>query len=432
MFDNLAQMMQPQQGGMQQSQEQMPMQRADPIANAGMLIMSGMLPRDAYVQGAKMAREQEVGEIERQKQQQAQMQQHQFRQLADYVRSNPNATNQEIAGAALQMGVNPANVPAFVNTIGTQEKLVEDRARGGAPTIYEKRAGVHTGTRPAMSGVPTNVGGVPTQGQGATNVQAQGLPNMGLTPGEMSEEQALRLAQAPVQGNNSPQNQQESEERETADEFLDYSLKTNPPKSEVPFKEVALHNQKTFDKFKEKNITQKLGAARDMNEGLNKLLEASEKFQTGFAGDFRLGAQQLGEYLGITDPESVAAGELIRKVSAKIVLDFAKQMGGGVVSDKDIKFLKEMVPTLSNTPEGNRQIVEYFKRLTNVSEAYATAAEKYYDTYGNLNGFEGTFNKFYKKRGDIFAKEIAEQETIKKAEKAYNANEKYAREHGLL
>lgn len=398
---------------------------------AGQLIASGMLPKDAYVQAAKVFRDQELTNIDRQKQQMQQVQQHQYKQLADYVRSNPNASNQEIVGAALDLGVNPANVPAFVATVGSQEKLIEDKLRGGAPVIHQYRAGKHTGVRSAMGGMPANLGGTPLNNNMATtqNVPSNNTaqPNSaGLDYDNMTEEQRLQIANTPIQG------QQTMEEKEPADEFLDYSLKVNPKKNEIPLKEVALHNQKTFDKFKEKNITQKLGAARDMNEGLNKLLEASEKFQTGFAGDFRLGTQQLGEYLGLADPENVAAGELIRKVSAKIVLDFAKQMGGGVVSDKDIKFLKEMVPTLSNTPEGNRQIVEYFKRLTNVSEAYATAAEKYYDTYGNLNAFEGTFNKFYKQRGDIFAKEIAELEVTKKAEKAYEANEKYAREHGLL
>jgi len=404
---------------------------------AGQLIASGMAPQDAYVQAAKIFREQEIGNIEKQKQQIKQTEEHKFRELADYIRSNPNATNQEITARALEAGGGFANIPAFVNTIGTQEKLVEDKLRGGGPTIYSSRAGQFTGNRPAVDGVPTNIGGVRTNtAMGAqntrSNTQNAPLANMGLPPGEMTEEQALKLAQAPVQGANASQEQQVPEERETADEFLDYSLRTNPPKTEAPFKEVAVHNQKTFDKFKETNITKKLEAARDMNEGLNSLLEASEKFQTGFAGDARLAAKQLGEYLGLADPENVAAGELIRKVSAKIVLDFAKQMGGGVVSDKDIKFLKEMVPSLANTPEGNRQIVEYFKRLSRASEAYATSAEKYFDTYGNLNAFEGTFNQFYKKRGDIFAKEIAEQEVIKKAEKAYEANEKYAREHGLL
>jgi hypothetical protein len=139
MFDNLAQMMQPQQSGMQQPQGQMPMQRADPIANAGMLIMSGMLPRDAYVQGARMAREQEVGEIERQKQQVQQMQQLQLAQLLQGGGQDAGGFDQMSAqqklGALVGSGQRLGDAAAAVTAL--QPNPLQNTFKGPGGALYQ-------------------------------------------------------------------------------------------------------------------------------------------------------------------------------------------------------------------------------------------------------------------------------------------------------
>jgi len=425
MFDSLSNVLQQQpQGSAEQGYQ---LEQMNTAGIAGKLIAFGMQPKDAYVQAAQLSRQQEMGNIERQKQQTEQQQRFQFSQLADFVRSNPNVSNQELAAAALHLGVNPANVPAFVGTLGTQERIIEDKLRGQAPTIFTNRAGTFTGQRSADGAqLPIgNMNGMPSQ----PDIQSVPPPNMGAPAREMTEEQALQLAMAPAQPALAEQALQ-NEERDITDDFIDFANKYRPKKNEVPTLSMNEIHQRNFDKFREKKIDPALEAARNMDLHLNEILDASQIFRTGALGEQRLAAKQIGEYLGIANPQEVAAGELIRKASAKMVLDFAKQMPG-VISDKDIKFLKEMVPTLSTTPEGNQQIIEYFKRLNDVSGEYAMAAERYFRERGNMNDFQSTFHKYYAKQ-PLFAKEIAEREERKNKAEDRKMKLEAVRKAGLL
>lgn len=397
----------------------------------GALIATGMNPQDAYIQAATLVRAQEASNIAQQKQQQEEMQQHQFRQLADYVRSNPNATNQEIAGAALQMGVNPANVPAFVATIGTQEKLIEDTIRGGGPTIYTNRAGQFTGSRAAVDGIPTNVGGVRTNNTAPNNANMSkpDMRNAGLDYDNMTDEQRLQIADTPVQ-DYAPKQTGNSKIKASTDEFIQYSDQFRPKSMETPTLKDKEIDKKSYHKFLESTIAPTLKATQELDVHLDEILDASKKFTTGSLADHRLAAKKLGTFLGIDNAEEVAAGELIEKASAKMVLDFAKLMKG-VVSDKDIAFLNKMVPTLMTTPEGNKQIVQYFKRINEHNRAYARGASRYFQERGHVNDFAEVFDEYTQSK-PIFAEEIAEQEAKEEAQAKYKADEEYARKHGLL
>jgi len=368
---------------------------------AGQLIASGVMPRDAYVQAAQIAHGQEQTNIERQKQEIEQMQKHQYSQLADYVRSNPNASNQEIAAAALQMGVNPANVPAFVNTLGTQERIIEDKLRGGGPTIYSTRAKSFTGSRPAVEGVDTNVGGRSTQKEAA--------PNAGYNPGEIPEDAALKLAQTPVDQQTITTSQTGKPAiKASTDDFVQFANIFRPKSNEVPTLPDKALDKRNYHKFKDSTIEPVLKATQELDTHLDELTRASKIFETGALADKILIAKKIGQRFGIDNAEEIAAGELIEKASAKMVLDFAKLMKG-VVSDKDIAFLNKMVPTLMTTPEGNKQIIDYFKRLNAHNRAYANSASRYYNERKHINDFAEVYDE-YTQSQPIFANEIAQLE----------------------
>ena len=369
------QMMQPQQGLEQQGVPE------TPTSLAGLLIMSGVTPQDAYVQGAQMFREQEHARIEQYKQQQKQNERMQFTQLADYLKQNPTASNQELAAAGLQMGVNPANLPAFLGALGTEEKIIEDKLRGQGPQIFTKKAGVYSRNPPISNPMTPNA--------------SQFEPR--LAPEEMSEIEALNIAKTPVKPTTPKM-------KASTDEFVSFADNFRPNSTETPTLKTKEIDQKNYHKFKETSIEPILKASEELDTHLGEITDASKKFKTGFAADKRLAAQKLGNYLGIDNAEEVAAGELIEKASAKMVLDFAKLMKG-VVSDKDIAFLQKMVPTLMASPEGNKQIIKYFKRLNTHNRKYANAASRYYSDRKHINDFAEIYDE-YTQSTPIFAEEI--------------------------
>jgi len=69
--------------------------------------------------------------------------------------------------------------------------------------------------------------------------------------------------------------------------------------------------------------------------------------------------------LGITD--DVAPAQAAKAITNEIALQLRNPAGGagmpGALSDKDREFLLQMVPSLETTPEGNKTLVDYWRRL---------------------------------------------------------------------
>jgi hypothetical protein len=381
MFENLAQMMQQPQVGMPQGQ--MPMQRPDAIANAGMLIMSGMLPKEAYVQGARMAREQEMGLIAQQKQAAAQNERMQYNQLADYLRQNPNASNQELAAMGLQLGVNPVNLPAFLGALGTQEQVVEDKLYGGPPQIFTKTAGVYK--RPDMQS--------PRETSTSKNrtIENGNLPNAGHTAGEMKEGEAIELAKTPVAvaENNEP--------IENDEKFIQYVDKIRPQADEPRMTlDKEKINLKNYQKYRDEHITPIFQTVDSFRDELSLIRNASKIFETGALADKREAALALGKEFNISNPEKLAAAEIIRKASSQLSATMLKKLGGRVLA-AEIPFVQQQVPLLTTSEEGNRQIMDYLEKINDRQENMANAAELFFEKRNHINGFDRYYNKFLKK-----------------------------------
>lgn len=82
---------------------------------AGQLIASGVMPKDAYVQAAKMFRDQEVVNLERQKQEQQQQMALQAAKL--FQQGEANGTPQNTLAQLLSMGMRPQDAAALVQTM---------------------------------------------------------------------------------------------------------------------------------------------------------------------------------------------------------------------------------------------------------------------------------------------------------------------------
>jgi hypothetical protein len=78
----------------------------------------------------------------------------------------------------------------------------------------------------------------------------------------------------------------------------------------------------------------------------------------------------------------------------------------GSLSDSDRKFLEGMSPSLSDTPEGNRLVIDYYKRVANRQMDMAQQSEKYFDENGTYKGFRKQWDE-YVKTNPLFASKEA-------------------------
>jgi hypothetical protein len=321
----------------------------DTLSLAGLLRLQGVPEKDAYIQAAGLNRQRQLQELQQQEAQTAQMQQMQLAQLGQQIAQNPNMSTNDIVATLMQSGaVAPANIAGIAGLLMPQEKVMEDKIFGEEPRVISSRGGAIQGVRPL--GNP-----------GGEGVFQKAEASMAETP-KTAVGQFLQMSDAYA-----PNRKETLREREI--------------------------NKKDFNEFKKNRISPVLDSVRESDTNFNEIEKALKLFKTGTGADYRLGAKKLGNYLGLKNSEEVAAGELIEKASAKLVLDFAKQMKG-VVSDKDIAFLSKMVPALSATPEGNRQIIEYYRKANERMKEYAKASEKYYSKNRTLEGFENAWADF--------------------------------------
>jgi hypothetical protein len=341
MFDSLSQMMQ--QGGqqqpIQQPQRQQPLIQHDAMGLAGMLILGGMKPQDAYVQGAKMAREEEYSQYERQKQQAEQMQRQQYSQLADYVRNNPNVSNQELAGAAMQLGVNPANIPAFLGALGAEDKVVQDSVYG--PTIFRKHAG-----------------SIERDGQQQINTN----PNMDTS--------------TTANGINTPPplvNRVEAREK----------YKSDLRKDERKEKENAEYN---------KELAESSSNATDLLEQLDTM---KQLIPNVFTAPFAESKYSFNKTLGI-NPEKTADYELFKKYYSDMVFDLLSTQKG-VQTNEDRKEMAKTKPGPENTEEGNMAIAKSMEAMLTRRLEHNIAVSEYMKQGGSKTEFEKIWRTYAKK-----------------------------------
>lgn len=122
--------------------------------------------------------------------------------------------------------------------------------------------------------------------------------------------------------------------------------------------EMAKLHAKTYD-----TLRNNAAGADQLSDQLDVIEQAIKTgIQTGYAGDQLQYARRLGATLGVANADKAAAGELISAVSNKLALA-VRSPGGegggmpGAMSDADREFLRDTVPGLLKTPEGNRQLI---------------------------------------------------------------------------
>jgi len=115
------------------------------------------------------------------------------------------------------------------------------------------------------------------------------------------------------------------------------------------------------DEYDKLFITSQNDAAA-LNSQLNDLQQMEQLMaqagETGSGAGALLGLQKIGNRLGIEIGDDMSATEAMQALSNKLALGMRKA-GTGVMTDKDFQVFLESVPSIGNTREGNKRILEW-------------------------------------------------------------------------
>jgi len=111
----------------------------------------------------------------------------------------------------------------------------------------------------------------------------------------------------------------------------------------------------------------------------------SKAGETGAGAGALLGLQKIGKRLGI-NTEGMSTMEAMQALSNKLALGM-KKAGTGVMTDRDFQTFLESVPSIGNTPEGNRMILEWTRdshkrtmKLAEILDDYKSSTKSIYGT----------------------------------------------------
>lgn len=371
MFDSLQQMLNPQMDEQMQRgyvQQSHPQAQQSAVGLAGMLIASGMLPQDAYIQGARMHREQEISNIEKQKQQQMQNERMQFTQLADWLQQNPNANNRDIVAQSVRLGVNPQNIASWLGSIGTQEQIVNDPLHG--PQIFRKNAGVYEPRGAGIVNAAENASPAPRMSRELANQE----------PGSNSE-MRTQVEEDSRMGMEKPLNRVEAAAK----------YKSNLKQEESKGKDTQEWR---------KNITKQAAAAGNILKNVEIAERAIPKMYSGTGANAKY---ELSKATGV-NKKAVVATEIFDKTVAQIIRDMESSQAQRV-TDTARDLIIATKPQLENSKEGNISVAKAIKTHAMLQKERAEAADKWIKQGGNEHEFEILWNQFEEKYPSIMLNE---------------------------
>lgn len=132
---------------------------------------------------------------------------------------------------------------------------------------------------------------------------------------------------------------------------------------------------------------------------LNRLDQLLEGTSTGKLTPAATTLAAYADSVGIKIDPKLGDKQALESLSNELALQARNPSGGagmpGAMSDADREFLRNIVPNLSKTPEGNRQIVDTMRKLAQRDRDVARLATEYRRKNGTLDdGFATTLQQF--------------------------------------
>jgi hypothetical protein len=124
-------------------------------------------------------------------------------------------------------------------------------------------------------------------------------------------------------------------------------------------------------------------------------LTADPNFYSGVGAEkFALPLKQAISRLG-GDPNAAAPMEAFRSLSSKATLDSMGGSLGAGFSNADRDFVISQVPSLQNTPEGNKQLIQITRKVAERNQQIAKLARDYAAKNGRLDeGFDEALSRW--------------------------------------
>ncbi|MCZ4330780.1 hypothetical protein [Castellaniella denitrificans] len=123
--------------------------------------------------------------------------------------------------------------------------------------------------------------------------------------------------------------------------------------------------------------------------------------RTGSLGSAEQAVRQMALTMGVGNADKIAGGELLTAVQNRMALLMRSPDSGmglpGAVSDRDLNFLKESNIGLDRSPEGNRLMVDAFRKLEKRKLDIAKLADEYVQKNGRL---DAGFNQIARQYAD--------------------------------
>ena len=167
----------------------------------------------------------------------------------------------------------------------------------------------------------------------------------------------------------------------------------------------AERKQTEFEKLLDKKDADRVGNAMTLQENaiaslnsLNKLnqLDQSALISGSFATG-RLGATNFLKTLGLTsakDDKTLADSTNYQKTAGDLVLATLNGRLGGQVSNKDVEFIRSLVPQLENSPQARKQLIEFMVEKNQGIIDETTRLETYARDKKTLKGYVPTIPIF--------------------------------------
>lgn len=326
-----------------------------------------------------------------------------------------NPVNNYAQFVARKAGVDP-NAPINMNDPAIRQRIV------GAMAEFENGRPVQVASNDPAA-LPAN--SQPTQG-GYVIPGQQGATQPGGMPGGLSQRAQTLIRALSVPGISAAQKEiggkllsAELEQSKLPDAVKQYVFARSQDPSIGSYTDWTRENKRagainivqTGEKEYEKQSAKDFAEAnRDMIKGaqsarmklgtltrLDQLL-SDPSIYTGAGAQKLLSAKKMLKAAGI-DVGDVSGPEAIQAIGNQFALELRNPAGGagmpGALSDKDREFLQASVPGLGQTPEGNRKIVDYMKRVAQRSIDVERLRQDYVKKNGRLNeGFYRELENF--------------------------------------
>jgi hypothetical protein len=181
---------------------------------------------------------------------------------------------------------------------------------------------------------------------------------------------------------------------------------TNASRAAAKAEEAGLvREQEDLSRMGTERLGEIRGAARVAATEMASLTELERllsQVNTGAFAETRINLGRAASFLGFSDGAEVSAAEAAASIANRLALALRNPAGGegmpGAMSDADRNFLVSTIPSIQNSPNGWRQMIEIRRRLATAAQEQAEEAERFMREGGRSRDLPGRMAEWSRQR----------------------------------